>query len=126
MRSHLIMWYHVAPSPRIEPGVMTGGSPRGVQITKLLSQMKGVSSMKTKLLDQSAPRGDQFHLSGSAILAVVVMALSSTMFVDVLAAQGVFGRISGAVTDSQGGAIAGAKISIVNEDTKLTRSTMTD
>ena len=82
--------------------------------------------MKTKLLDQSAPRGDQFHLSGSAILAVVFMALSSTMFVDVLAAQGVFGRISGAVTDSQGGAIAGAKISIVNEDTKLTRSTTTD
>ena len=82
--------------------------------------------MKTKLLDQSAQRGDQFHLSGSAILAVVVMALSMTMFVDVLAAQGIFGRISGTVTDSQGGAVAGAKISIVNEDTKLTRATTTD
>lgn len=82
--------------------------------------------MKTKLLDQRAQRRDQFHWSGSTRLAVVVMALSLTMFVNLLAAQGIFGRISGTVTDSQGGAVAGAKISIVSEDTKLTRITTTD
>jgi len=81
--------------------------------------------MKTKLFDQEIRGGNQFHLSGSAKLAVAV-ALSLTMFVEGLAAQGIFGRISGTVTDSQGGAVAGAKISIVNEDTKLARATTTD
>ena len=82
--------------------------------------------MKTKLLDQGAQRGDRFHWSRSAILAVAVIALSLTVFVEGLTAQGIVGRISGTVTDSQGAAVAGAKISIVNEDTELTRSTTTD
>jgi carboxypeptidase family protein len=54
------------------------------------------------------------------------MALSLTMFVEGLAAQGIFGRISGTVTDSQGGAVAGAKISIVNQETNLERAAVTD
>ena len=57
--------------------------------------------MKTKLLDQGAQRGDRFHWSRSAILAVAVIALSLTVFVEGLTAQGIVGRISGTVTDSQ-------------------------
>src|SRR5437899_5288176 len=41
-------------------------------------------------------------------------------------AQSIFGRISGTVTDAQGGAVAGVKITIVNEETKLARQTTTD
>jgi hypothetical protein len=42
------------------------------------------------------------------------------------AAQSIFGRIAGSVTDSQGGAVAGVKITIVNEETRLERQTTTD
>src|SRR6266436_5357373 len=41
-------------------------------------------------------------------------------------AQSIFGRITGTVTDAQGGAVAGVKITIVNEETKLERQATTD
>jgi hypothetical protein len=82
--------------------------------------------MKTKRLDQVVRSGEQFDGYVSAKRAVVVMALLLTMFVEGLSAQGIFGRISGTVTDPQGGAVAGAKISIVSEDTKLERVATTD
>jgi len=83
--------------------------------------------MKTKRLDQGAQRGRPVSLvTVSDTSRSAVMALSLTVFVEGLAAQGIFGRISGTVTDSQGAAVAGAKISIANEDTELTRSTTTD
>src|SRR5260370_6490707 len=40
--------------------------------------------------------------------------------------QSSFGGISGTVTDAQGGTVAGVKITIVNEETKLERQTTTD
>jgi len=41
-------------------------------------------------------------------------------------AQDIYGRISGAVTDAQGAVVAGAKVTIVNQETKLARSVATD
>jgi hypothetical protein len=82
--------------------------------------------MKSKPFDQEIRSGSRFHLPGSAKLAIVAMALSLTLSVQVLVAQDIFGRISGTVTDSQGGVVAGAKISIVNEETHLARATTTD
>src|ERR1700730_2781759 len=79
---------------------------------------EGVWSMKTQLSDQVVHGRERFHWYVSA---VVVMALFFTMFVEALPAQGIFGRISGTITDPQGGVVAGAKISIVSEDTKLER-----
>src|SRR2546430_877547 len=52
--------------------------------------------------------------------------LWTVWIVDTAAAQSIFGRIAGTVTDSQGGSVAGVKITIVNEETKLERRTTTD
>ncbi len=60
-------------------------------------------------------------------VAVFVFAvLLTTWLVNPATAQSIFGRIVGTVTDSQGGAVAGVKIIIVNEETKLERHTTTD
>ena len=58
--------------------------------------------------------------------AFVLAVLLTTWVVDTAAAQSIFGRITGTVTDAQGGAVAGVKITIVNEETKLERQTTTD
>jgi Carboxypeptidase regulatory-like domain len=55
----------------------------------------------------------------------VLAAVLTTCAVDA-AAQSIFGRISGTVTDAQGGVVAGAKITIVNEETKIERQATTD
>src|SRR5258705_552835 len=60
----------------------------------------------------------------TAVLMFVV--LLTTLVVDRTEAQSIFGRIAGTVTDSQGGVVAGAKITIINEETKLERQTATD
>jgi hypothetical protein len=62
------------------------------------------------------------YKTAAFLLAVFLM----TWIVDTAAAQSIFGRIAGTVTDSQGGAIAAVKITIVNEETKLERQTTTD
>jgi hypothetical protein len=56
------------------------------------------------------------------MLAVLLM----TWVFDTATAQSIFGRIAGTVTDSQGGSVAGVRITIVNEETKLERQTTTD
>jgi hypothetical protein len=58
--------------------------------------------------------------------AFVLAAVLTTCIIDTAAAQSIFGRISGTVTDAQGGAVAGVKITIVSEETKLERQTTTD
>src|SRR5467141_4256486 len=60
--------------------------------------------------------------AATVMLAVVLM----TWVVGTAAAQSIFGRIAGTVTDSQGGSVAGVRITIVNEETKLERQTTTD
>ena len=60
--------------------------------------------------------------AATVMLAVVLM----TWVVGTAAAQSIFGRIAGTVTDSQGGSVAGVRIKIVNEETKLERQTTTD
>ena len=58
--------------------------------------------------------------------AFVLAVLLTTWVVDTATAQSIFGRITGTVTDAQGGAVAGVKITIVNEETKLERQATTD
>src|SRR5260370_39711174 len=58
--------------------------------------------------------------------AFMLAVLLTAWVVDTAAAQSIFGRIAGTVTDSQGGVVAGVRISIVNEETKLERQTTTD
>src|ERR1700730_11438510 len=82
--------------------------------------------MKTKLANRVVRSGQRFSRSVSGKLAAFVAALLLTLFLDVLAAQGIFGRISGTVMDSQQGAVAGAKVSILNQDTRLQRVVTTD
>ena len=54
----------------------------------------------------------EFALKTAAFMLTVLL---TTWVVNPAAAQSIFGRIAGTVTDSQGGAVAGAKITIVNE-----------
>jgi hypothetical protein len=63
-------------------------------------------------------------VSPKLMLAAAVLLL--IMFAEAAVGQSIFGRISGTVTDTQGGAVAGVKITIVNEDTRLERGTTTD
>jgi hypothetical protein len=58
--------------------------------------------------------------------ALVFAVLLTTWVSDRAAAQSIFGRIAGTVTDAQGSAVAGVKITIVSEETKLARGTTTD
>ncbi len=64
-----------------------------------------------------------FLLKTAAFLLAILL---TTWVVDTAAAQSIFGRIAGTVTDSQGGVVAGVKITIVSEETKLERQSTTD
>src|SRR5260370_8187863 len=82
--------------------------------------------VKTKLSKSNhAVRRSEFP---RLVLKVAVFALAAVLTICATgtAAQGIFGRISGTVTDAQGGSVAGVKITIVNEETKLERQTTTD
>ncbi|HTD21378.1 MAG TPA: carboxypeptidase regulatory-like domain-containing protein [Terriglobales bacterium] len=70
--------------------------------------------------------GKQFRWFALAAFAVIVTALCLAAFVQPAAAQDVFGRISGTVTDTQGAVIPDANITITNEQTKLSRILKTD
>src|SRR6266404_3765089 len=87
---------------------------------------EGGDFVKTKLSKSNqAVRRGEFPRS---VLKVAVFALASVLTICATgtAAQGIFGRISGTVTDAQGGSVAGVKITIVNEETKIERQTTTD
>lgn len=82
--------------------------------------------MRTKLTKSNqAVRRSKFP---RFVLNAVVLALAAVWTTCPIntAAQSIFGRISGTVTDAQGAAVAGVKITIVNEETKLERQTTTD
>src|SRR6267154_1081212 len=82
--------------------------------------------VKTKLSKSNqAVRRSEFPM---LVLKAAVFALAAVLTICATgtAAQGIFGRIAGTVTDSQGGVVARAKITIVNEETKLERQTTTD
>ena len=70
--------------------------------------------------------GKQFNRHSWTSVKAVVAAVLWTIFGVTAVAQGIFGRISGTVTDSQGAVVAGVRIRIVNEETKLERATTTD
>src|SRR6266436_2881250 len=100
------------------------GDNRGRKQKCLFS--KGGVFVKTKLSKSNqAVRRSEFP---KLVLKVAVFALAavSTICASGTAAQGIFGRISGTVTDAQGGSVAAVKITIVNEETKLERQTTTD
>lgn len=63
--------------------------------------------------------------AGSTTL-MVLAALLLTGAVEFAAAQDIFGRISGIITDSSGSTVADAKISIINEATQVRRDVTAD
>src|ERR1700675_4716645 len=61
-----------------------------------------------------------------SILIAAVLALFSFFFTDSVAnAQSTGGRIRGTVTDASGGAVVGAKVTLINEGTNITREAQT-
>lgn len=52
--------------------------------------------------------------------------LAAVMACGIAQAQSIYGSLRGILTDSQGGVIAGAKVSLVDEGTNLSRSTLTN
>jgi hypothetical protein len=61
-----------------------------------------------------------------SILFAAVLALFSFLFtVSIANAQSTGGRIRGTVTDASGGAVVGAKVTLINEGTNLTREAQT-
>src|SRR5579859_3540280 len=61
-----------------------------------------------------------------SILFAAVLALFSFLFtVTIASAQSTGGRIRGTVTDASGGAVVGAKVTLVNEGTNLSREAQT-
>src|SRR5216684_2470377 len=93
----------------------------------VLLESEGVS-MKIELSESRGVvrGGKQFNRHSWTSVKAVVTAVLWTIFGVTAVAQGIFGRISGTVTDSQGAVVAGVRIRIVNEETKLERATTTD
>src|SRR5258708_3180195 len=59
-------------------------------------------------------------------LAFLTAALLLSLSVQLAGAQDIFGRISGTVKDSTGAAVINAKVTITNQETKLSRTVKTD
>src|SRR5437899_11520607 len=93
----------------------------------VLLESEGVS-MKIELSESRGVvrGGKQFNRHSWTSVKAVVAAVLWTVFGVTAVAQGIFGRISGTVTDSQGAVVAGVRIRIVNEETKLERAATTD
>ena len=92
-----------------------------------ISFFEGGVLVRTKLSKSNqVVWGSKFPRFVLKMAAFMLAVLLTTCGADATAAQSIFGRIAGTVTDSQGGAVAGAKITIVNEETKLERQTTTD
>jgi hypothetical protein len=66
------------------------------------------------------------HLFPGRTSAAVFAVLALTFVVPKIEAQNIFGRISGTVTDSSGAVVADVKVTIINEETKLTRALVTN
>jgi hypothetical protein len=83
--------------------------------------------VKTKLSKSNqAVWGGEFPELVLRTAAFLLAVLLTTGVADTTAAQSIFGRIAGTVTDSLGGVVAGVRVTIVNEETKLERQTTTD
>src|SRR5713226_5587524 len=101
--------------------------PGGIGGRRVLYFLEGGVLVRTKVF-----RSNQVVWSSESLgfaLKAAVLALAAvltTCVIGTAAAQSIFGRISGTVTDLQGGVVAGVKITIVNEETKLERQTTTD
>ncbi len=68
-------------------------------------------------------RPRQTVLRGLVFLTALLLLLLSA---ELGGAQDIFGRISGSVTDTTGAAVTNVKVTITNQDTKLSRTVKTD
>jgi len=108
-------------------GKEKGGPPGGIGERQRLYFFEGGVLVRTNLSESNrVVWGGEFPGFVLKTAALMVAALLTTWVVDTAAAQSIFGRIAGSVTDSQGGSVAGVRITIVNEETKLERQTTTD
>ena len=72
-------------------------------------------------MSRHAGLGGARRLGTCVLLGAVILGLASSAW-----AQAVSGTILGTVTDSTGAVVAGAKVTLVNEGTGLTRVVMAD
>src|SRR6267378_2191699 len=108
-------------------GKKKGGPPGGIGERQDLDFFEGGVLVRTNLSKSNrVVWGGEFPGFVLKTAALMVAALLTTWVVDTATAQSIFGRIAGSVTDSQGGSVAGVRITIVNEETKLERQTTTD
>jgi hypothetical protein len=108
-------------------GKKKGGPPGGIGERQDLYFFEGGVLVRTNRSESNrVVWGGEFPGFVLKTAALMVAALLTTWVVDTAAAQSIFGRIAGSVTDSQGGSVAGVRITIVNEETKLERQTTTD
>src|SRR5690242_16935257 len=73
----------------------------------------------------------EFHFARAArlhriVLSALAVFCAALLLSSAAGAQDIFGRIGGTITDSTGAAIPNAKVTITNEETKLTRTVNTD
>jgi outer membrane receptor protein involved in Fe transport len=76
-------------------------------------------------MNQSLRLSQRHSISCHAILLAFLLALSLILLPDSSNAQSTGGRIRGTVTDASGSAVAGAKVSLINEATNSTREALT-
>src|SRR6266852_8498071 len=108
-------------------GQKNGGQPGGIAEGRGVYFFEGGVVVRTKLSKSNqVVQGSKFSRFVLKTAAFVLAAVLANWIIDTAAAQSIFGRISGTVTDAQGGAVAGVRITIVNEETKLERQTTTD
>src|SRR5947207_9096327 len=103
----------------------TAGHNRGGKGRFFIFERDVLVSTKLSKLAQLV-RGSEVPKFVLKTTVFALAALVAACLVGTATAQSIFGRISGTVTDAQGGAVAGVKITIVNEETKLERQTTTD
>jgi hypothetical protein len=69
---------------------------------------------------------ERFRLAALGALIILFAASLFPGAVEFAAAQDIFGRIAGTVTDTSGATVPDAKVAIVNEATQITRDVTTD
>src|SRR5260370_13287128 len=95
------------------------------------NQNRGASKMSLAFrppLSRNLPFVKMVCLRQSVLrtLAFLTVALLLSLSIQLAGAQDIFGRISGTVKDSTGAAVINAKVTITNQETKLSRTVKTD
>jgi hypothetical protein len=70
--------------------------------------------------------GNMKRLGVAAVFVILILAALLVFFAPRIAAQGLFGTISGVITDPSGAVVAGAVVRVTNVNTKVAAQLMTN